>query len=92
MNRLIKGMSYTFKRNLGWQDRLIRTVTSLGILLVYFLGMLPGAVGVVLAVIAGMVLATAVVSRCSICYIIGKCTIDAKERAALDARDIPYEI
>jgi len=51
----------------------------------------PGTVGVVLAVVGAMVLATAVVSRCSITYMLGACTIGPQERAALDARGISYE-
>lgn len=91
MKRLIKGMSYTFNRNLGWQDRLMRAVASLGILTLYGFGIFSGVTGLILAILAGMVLVTAVVSRCSICYIAGVCTIGAKERIKLDNSGIKYE-
>lgn len=91
MKRFLKGMSYTFKRNLGWQDRLVRALAGLAGLAVYGFGLAPGTVGVVLAVVGALVLATAVVSRCSICYMMGVCTIGPQERGALDARGIQYE-
>lgn len=91
MNRFIKGMSYAFGRNLGWQDRLVRAALSLGVLTAYFLGIISGPVGIILAIIAGMLLVTAVIARCSICYIAGICTIKANERARLDDKGIPYE-
>ncbi|MEM8534876.1 MAG: DUF2892 domain-containing protein [Chloroflexota bacterium] len=91
MKRLTTGMSYTFNRNLGWQDRLIRAVGSLGILTLYGFGIFSGPIGLILAILAGMVLVTAVISRCSICYIAGVCTIGPKERMKLDNSGIKYE-
>lgn len=91
MNRLITGITYQFSRNLGWQDRLIRAIGGIAVLAAYQLGWISGTLGIVLSVFALMIIATAVVARCGVCYIGGACTIGSNERATLDAKGIKYE-
>ena len=91
MNRFLKGMSYTFHRNLGWQDRLIRiTIAAVGIGSWYF-GALAGTIGLAAAIVGFMLTGTALISRCSITYFLKSNTMGAAERAKLDARGIKYE-
>ena len=92
MSRIIKGLCYTFYRNLGWKDRLTRGISAFMIMTLWLSGILPGAVGVVLGILALMILVTAVVSRCSITYILKINTMSEQEKAKLAAKGIKYEI
>ena len=92
MNRVLKGLSYTFSRNIGWQDRIVRAVIGAVMPAAYLLGITHGVIGIILGTVGVMLLATAIVARCSICYMAGVCSIDAKERQALDKKGIRYEI
>ena len=92
MKRLVKGLSYSFHRNLGWKDRMIRTISALAALVAWTLGAITGVLGVMLGILALMVLGTAVISRCSITYMIQANTMSAGEKAELDTRGIKYEM
>lgn len=91
MNRLIKGMLYTFHRNLGWQDRLIRVVISLAAIGSWYFGAVAGSIGLLLGISGLMLLGTAAISRCSVTYFLNSNTMGAKEKAKLDAKGIKYE-
>ncbi|MBQ0734204.1 YgaP family membrane protein [Aquimarina celericrescens] len=92
MNKFIKGITYSYYRNIGWQDRTIRT--TVGILAVvgaiYFFKT-NASVSIVLVVFAIAQFGTVLSARCIMCYFAGKCTIDSKEKKALQAKAIPYE-
>jgi len=60
MNRLFKGLTYTFKRNLGWKDRIIRAVSASVVIGLWYFGTIPGFLGIALAILALMILGTAV--------------------------------
>lgn len=91
MNRFIKGRSYTFHRNLGWQDRLIRFLIALTAIGSWYFGTIAGTIGLIAAIIGWMLLGTAVVSRCSVTYFINSNTMGVKEKARLNAKGIKYE-
>ena len=91
MNRVFKGLSYSFKRNLGWQDRLIRAVISIAVLASLYFGYFAGTLGLVLGIIAFMILGTAAVSRCSLTYMANSNTMGDAEKSKLDAKGISYE-
>jgi len=91
MNRFIKGMSYTFHRNLGWQDRLIRVLLAAAAISSWYFGVIAGTIGLILAIMGFMILGTAALSRCSITYFMNKNTMSAKEKARLDAKGVKYE-
>jgi hypothetical protein len=92
MNRFITGITYSYNRNIGWQDRTIRTI--LGILAIigaiYFYKINVPA-SILLGVVAIAQLGTVISARCILCYFAEKCTIDNKERKTLQAKSIPYE-
>lgn len=91
MNRFLKGLSYTFRRNLGTTDRLIRVVLALGVLAAWSFGMVSGIVGTVLAIFSVMILGTAAVSRCGVTYWMDANTMSEKDKQRLDAKGISYE-
>lgn len=91
MKRVFKGLSYTFRRNLGWQDRLLRAVISIVVLASWYFGYVAGTIGIILGITAFMILGTAAVSRCSITYMVNANTMSKAEKARLDARGITYE-
>ena len=91
MRRLLKALSYTFARNLGRTDRWVRAVIGALLFVPYFSGLVTGSVGIALAVLGGMLIATALLARCSISYMANGCTIPFAERKSLDARNIRYE-
>lgn len=92
MNKIIKGITYAFNRNIGWQDRTIRSIVGVGALLaaIYFY---PS--NVVLAVVCAVLfvaqLWTVLSARCIICYFAGVCTIDQPERDKLTRSGVALE-
>lgn len=92
MNRFIKGITYSYNRNIGWQDRTIRTIVGIiaiiGAIYYYKTNLLAS---ILLGVLAIAQFGTVLSARCIICYFAGKCTIDNKEKKVLDAKAIQYE-
>lgn len=91
MNKFIKGLSYTFKRNLGKTDRVIRTFAAIGVLITWYFGAVTGIIGTVIAVFAIMILGTAATARCGVTYWMDANTMSDQEKITLDAKGIPYE-
>ena len=54
------------KKNMGTADRVIRTMAAVVIALLYYLDVIPGVLGIVLLVLAGILLLTSFVSFCPI--------------------------
>ena len=92
MNRLMRGITYSYNRNIGWQDRTIRTMAGVlaAVGAVYFFrtNLLTS---ILLGVLAFAQFGTVLSARCILCYFAGKCTIGDKERRSLEAKAIPYE-
>jgi len=92
MNGIIRGITYSYNRNIGWQDRTIRTIAGIAAIIgaVYFSQSNLLYSGL-LAVFALAQFGTVLSARCILCYFAGQCTIGAKERAQLDRKGIIYE-
>lgn len=92
MNNFIRGITYSYNRNIGWQDRAIRTLVGIGATIgaVYFLKT-NVAYAILLGILAIAQFGTIFSARCIICYFAGKCTIDSQERKSLEAKGIHYE-
>ena len=92
MNQFIQGMTYSYRRNIGWQDRTLRTVVGVVATVgaIYFLKSQP-VYSVLLGGLAIAQFGTVLSARCIICYFVGQCTIDHREKQALTAKGIPYE-
>ena len=92
MDRFIRGITYSYNRNIGWQDRAIRTVVGLAATAgaIYFIPRQP-VYAVLLGVLAVAQFGTVLSARCIICYFAGQCTIDQQEKKTLTAKGIPYE-
>lgn len=52
------------KKNMGTADRIIRVIVAALIAILYFTGTITGVLGIVLLVLAGIFLLTAIVSFC----------------------------
>ena len=52
------------KPNMGSTDRILRTIVAVVIALLYFTGVIPGTLGIVLLVLAVVFLATSLMSFC----------------------------
>ncbi|MFZ6014120.1 MAG: YgaP-like transmembrane domain [Bacteroidota bacterium] len=92
MSNIWKGLTYSYNRNIGWQDRTIRTIFGLLSLAgaIYFY---PDNFALS-AALGGLFLAQVITvfsSRCMICYFLGQCTITNKERKSLSAKGVLYE-
>lgn len=93
MNRIIQGVTYSFNRNIGWQDRTIRTVMGIAATFgaIYF-----AFTNLTLSVILGMYavaqFGTVFSARCIICFFIGACTIGRAEAQTLQTKGIPIEV
>lgn len=92
MSSIIRGITYSFNRNIGWQDRTIRTIVGIGAAsaAIYFANR-NTTYAVLLGVLAVAQFGTVLSARCIICYFTGQCTIDRKERQSLAAKGIHYE-
>lgn len=92
MNNFIKGITYSYNRNIGWQDRTVRTIVGIGATIgaIYFLKD-NTIYSILLAVLAVAQFGTVLSARCIICYFSGQCTIGSKERKSLQERGVNYE-
>jgi len=91
MNRILKGLSYTFKRNIGTTDRLLRVAFFLIVAVSWYFGIIAGTIATVLGVFATMLLGTAAVSRCSLTYMFDGNTMSDADKKRLDEKGITYE-
>lgn len=67
------------KKNMGNTDRIVRVIIAILIAALYFTGTLTGTLGTVLLVLAGVFVATSVVSFCPLYTIFGLNTCPAKQ-------------
>ena len=92
MNSFLKGITYSYSRNIGWQDRTIRTIigvlASIGAVYFFKNNLLYSTL---LGVFAIAQLGTVLSAKCILCYFAGQCTIGASERQKLDSQGIIYE-
>jgi len=59
------------KKNLGTVDRVIRALFAVAVAILYFTGYITGTLGIVLLVVAGVLLATSLISFCPIYAMFG---------------------
>lgn len=52
------------KKNMGTADRIIRVIIAAIISVLYFTGIIPGTLGVILLVLAGVFVLTSLISFC----------------------------
>lgn len=92
MDFFIKGITYSYNRNIGWQDRTIRTIVGLLAVvgMVYFFP-INKLYSLLLGILAIAQFGTILSARCILCYFAGQCTIGAKEQQQLQQKGIPYE-
>jgi hypothetical protein len=67
------------KKNMGNTDRIIRVIVAIVIAALYFTGTLTGVLGTVLLVLAGVFVATSLVSFCPLYTIAGLNTCPTKQ-------------
>lgn len=67
------------KKNVGNVDRVIRLVLAGAFAALYFTGVVPGTIGLVLAVLAGVFTLTSLVSFCPLYSLVGVNTCDVKK-------------
>lgn len=92
MKKLLKGFSYAFDRNIGWQDRTIRTIVGIGAAFGAFYFLKSNSIAAIsLTVLAIAQFWTVLSARCIICYFTGQCTISTKERNILLGKGIHIE-
>lgn len=92
MNYFLKGITYSYHRNIGWQDRTVRIIVGIlsTIGAVYFFND-KILYSILLSVFTIAQFGTVLSTKCIMCYFAGLCTIDVKERKNLDGRGIVYE-
>lgn len=92
MSKLLRGLTYSYNRNIGWLDRTIRTTVGIAALIgaIYFYKT-NAVYTLVLGILAGAQFWTALSARCIICYFSGMCTIDYKEKQKLESKGIKFE-
>jgi hypothetical protein len=92
MNTLIRGFTYSFHRNIGWQDRALRTVVAIaatfGAIYFFRTSLLYTTLFIALAVAQFFTVAMA---RCIICFFMGQCTIGGAEKKNLEGKGIQFE-
>lgn len=66
------------KKNMGSADKMIRLIVAVAISVLYFTNILGGTLGIVLLVLAGVFVATSLISFCPLYTIFGINTCSAK--------------
>jgi hypothetical protein len=69
------------KKNLGSTDRLLRVVIAAVIATLYLTNVISGTLGLVLLVLAGIFVATSLISFCPIYALFGMSTCSVKQTA-----------
>lgn len=91
MNKILKGFTYSYYRNIGWQDRSLRSAVGvfaiLGAIWFYKTNL---TIATLLIVLAAAQVLTVTTAKCIICYFAGACTITNAEKERLDQRGIPH--
>lgn len=59
------------KKNIGKTDRLLRLIVATGIIVLYFTGILPGTVAIVLGVVVAVLILTSFFNFCPLYKLIG---------------------
>lgn len=72
-------------RNVGPLDRIIRALPSIAVAVLWAQGIISGPLAIVVAVVAGMLLLTALTGACSIYYMLGWSTCPVSGRTRDDA-------
>jgi hypothetical protein len=67
------------KKNMGFTDRIIRTIIAVAIAILYFTDVITGTLGIVLLVVAGIFLLTSLVSFCPLYLPFGLKTCKTKK-------------
>ncbi len=67
------------KKNMGNTDKIIRLIIAAGIAILYFTGVIPGTIGIVLLILAGVFVLTSLVSFCPLYTLFGMNTCPRKE-------------
>jgi uncharacterized membrane protein YccC len=68
------------KTNMGSADRIIRTIIAAVIAVLYFTGIIPGTLGMILLIISVVFVFTSLVSFCPLYTLLGVNTCSRKER------------
>ncbi|MEQ1799788.1 MAG: YgaP-like transmembrane domain, partial [Lacibacter sp.] len=86
------GFSYSFFRNIGWQDRTIRTIAGIVATIGAFYFLKTNAVAAIaLAALAVAQFWTVLSARCIVCFFMGQCTISRSEKNKLLTKGIDFE-
>ncbi|MEM9122818.1 MAG: DUF2892 domain-containing protein [Pseudomonadota bacterium] len=65
-------------KNVGRFDRVLRLMPTLAVIWLWSAGLISGALGIALSVVAGALAVTALTGTCSIYYVLGLSTCKAK--------------
>lgn len=67
------------KKNMGTIDKLIRLAIAAVVVVLYYMGIIPGTLGIVLLVLAGVFVLTSLISFCPLYTIVGLSTCKSAE-------------
>ncbi len=68
------------KKNMGTLDRVIRTLAAIGILWLYYLGLISGLAAIILFVIAAIFIVTSIAGTCPLYSLLGVSTCATRTR------------
>lgn len=92
MNNFIKGITYSYNRNIGWQDRTFRTIIGICFTIGTFYFLKSNLIyAIVLGILAIAQFGTIFSAKCIICYFAGKCSISRTEKKQLAVKGIQIE-
>ncbi len=67
------------KKNMGTPDKVIRLIIAAVLLLLYFTGTVTGTIGIVLAIVAGVLVITTITGFCGLYTLFGINTCKVKK-------------
>jgi len=79
INKIINSTPSTMKKNLGSTDRIIRLIVAAVIAVLYFTHFVPGTLGIILMVFAGVFTLTSFVGFCPLYTLFGLSTCPVKK-------------
>lgn len=68
------------KKNMGTADRVIRIIIAATVGVLFFTGVIPGTLGIVLLILAGVFLLTSLISFCPLYSLVGIRTCPVKDK------------
>jgi len=91
MNKLVKALTFSFSKNLGRTERIIRVAIALAAIGAWYFGYVAGTMAVIAGIVAIAFLGTAATASYPLHYIAGINSMSSKEKKEMKNKGIAIE-